>query len=147
MKSKAIYAFLIVLMIFLSGCTEPEDLKLLNWKENAVRLSVINGGATTSFFWKIHFQKNGSKRKRLIFQSISSPYVESISVSGDKLIIHCGGTGKQEDRIEINIRDINDFVDEPVKYRKSILEQTNKSYREPEFIKEGRANDIKYGLN
>ena len=116
---------------------------MLNWNDNAVRWSVVNGGATTPFLWKIHFQRNGSKTKRLIFQSISSPYITDISITGDNLLIHCGGSGRTEELIEINMRNVDNFVDNPIKYRRSILEQTNNSYNEPEFVREDRAIVIK----
>lgn len=143
MKSKTISAILLALSLFLSGCFEPEELQLLSWKDNAVRLSVIKGSATTPDFWKIYFHKNGSKRYKVIFQSISSPYIESISIAGDNLLIHCGASGSKEQRIEINLKYVDDFVDNPVKYRRSILEQTNESYHEPEFIRKDRAIHIK----
>ena len=139
---KVPYAFFI-LFLFLYGCIEPEELKMLNWNDNVVRWSVVNGGATTPFLWKIHFQRNGSKTKRLIFQSISSPYITDISIAGDNLLIHCFGSRGNEKIIEINIKNVDDFIDDPIKYRRSILEQTNNSYHEPEFIREDRATAIK----
>jgi hypothetical protein len=116
---------------------------MLNWKDNTVRWSVVNGGATTSFLWKIYFQRNGSKTKRLIFQSISSPYITDISIAGDNLLIHCAGSGGNEKIIEINIKNVDDFIDDPIKYRRSFLEQTNNSYHEPEFLREDRATSNK----
>ncbi len=133
-------------IIFLFGCSETQELKILNWNDNAVRWSVINGGATTSFLWKIHFQKNGSKSKKLIFQSYASPYIEDIKVAGDNLIIYCGESRGKRNVIEINLKNISDFIDDPIKYRRSVLEQTNDSYHEPEFIRQARADDIRYGL-
>jgi len=129
---KARYFF--ILLFVLSGCIEPHELKILNWNNNAVRWSVVNGGATTPFLWKIYYQKNGSRQKKLIFQSISSPSITDISISTDYLLIHCDGYGKQVKLIQINMREIDDFIANPIKYRKSILEQTNDSYHEPEFI-------------
>ncbi len=128
------YLFLI-LFLFLEGCIEPQELKILNWHDNAIRWTVVDGGATTSYLWKIYFQKNGSKRKRLIFQSYASPNISDISVSGEYLIIHSGGDRKDMRLIQIDMRKVDDFVDNPVIYRRSVLEQTNSSYQEPDFVK------------
>ena len=143
---KAYYIFFILLFL-LEGCIKPQELKLLNWNDNAVRWSVINGGATTSFLWEIYFQKNSSKHKKLIFKSYSEPYITDISISGDYLIIHCSGKSNHLNLIQINLKKVEDFIDNPVNYRESILERTNDSYHEPEFIRENRDEAIKYGLS
>ena len=90
---------------------------MLNWNDNVVRWSVVNSGATTPFLWKIHFQRNRSKTKRLIFQSISSPYITDISIAGDNLLIHCAGSRGNEKIIEINIKieSINIKIDNELK--------------------------------
>lgn len=147
MKSLKSKVIIIISSIFLAGCIEPIELKILKWNDNAIRLLVVDGGATTSFLWKIHFQKNGSKRERLIFQSYASPYIEDITIAGDNLLIHCGVKRGNEQRIEINMKNVEDFIDDPIIYRRSVLDQTNDCYHEPEFIRQDRADDIKYGLS
>ena len=146
MKRLQLKVIIILSFLFLAGCIESKELKILNWNDNAIRLSVVDGGATTSFLWKIYFQKNGSKRKRLIFQSYASPYIEDITIAGDKLLIHCPGNRGNETLIEINMKYVDDFIDNPIKYRRSVLDGTNDSYHDPEFIRQERADDIKYGL-
>lgn len=128
-----------LLLVLLSACIEPQELKIVNWNNHAIKWSVINGGATTSFLWKIHFQKNGSKRERLIFQSISFPYITDISVNGDYLFIHSGDSKF----MHIHLDKLDDFIDDPIKYRKGVLEYTNNSYHEPDFIKKERKDAIK----
>lgn len=131
----------IIFALFLSGCCEDRELKLLSWNDNAIRLTETNCGATTAFLWKIYFHKNGSRSEKLIFTSYSSPAVETIRVAGDHLFIECGSYRGNKNVIEINLKDIQDFIDEPVYYYRSVARKTNSSFHEPEFIRDNRAED------
>lgn len=128
------------LLLLLSGCFKPEHLKTVSWNNHEIEWSVVDGGATTSFLWKIHYKKWSGKK--LIFQSYADPYIQDIAVIGDYLLIYC-----QDSRfLYIPLDKIEDYVDHPVKYSRLALEQTNASYEEPGFIKSERKKLIKWGL-
>ena len=127
----------LVMLMMLTGCFEPEHMKTVSWNNHGIELSVVNGGATSPFRWMIHYRKWSGRK--LIFQSISTPYIEDIAVNGDNLLIYCTD-GRF---LHIHLDKIEEFIDHPVKYRKLVLEQTNASYHEPGFIIEERKNSIK----
>lgn len=131
-----------LLLVLLVGCFEPQQLKTLNWNDHLIEWSVVRGSMTTPDLWWIHFQKNKWSKKRLIFQSISIPNIIDISVNGDYLFIYSGDSTF----LHIHLDKIDDFIDDPIKYRNLVLEQTNNSYHEPDFIKKERENSIKWGL-
>ena len=50
--------------ITLVGCGTPTELKTVNWNGNRITWTVLDGGATTSYYWKIFFTK-----KKIIFSA------------------------------------------------------------------------------
>jgi len=102
---------------------------------------------TTSYLYKIEYKRKWIFGKdRLIFWSYSTPSINDITVKNDKLIIHCFAGKNQTNNIIIDLKNINKFIGNPVKYRRDVLEKTNDFYVEPDFIKENRKEAIKYGL-
>ncbi|PSR54228.1 hypothetical protein AHMF7605_12190 [Adhaeribacter arboris] len=134
-------------LIFLISCGETKVLKTVNWKGNTITWEVLDGGATTSYLWKIMFSEKGESSKDLIFRSYSTPYVGDIEVHQDKLLILIPDfKNKVNDTIAINLRDVEEYIDEPVDYKRNALKNSNKYYKEPNFVKEDReyyiANDL-----
>ncbi|WP_144607022.1 hypothetical protein [Algoriphagus algorifonticola] len=136
----------LLFFVTLVGCGTPTELKTVNWNGNRITWTVLDGGATTSYYWKIFFTKKGSNSQDLIFESYSSPYITDISTNGNKLLIHCAVDRDSTDIITIDLNKIEDFIDDPIEYERSLLEQTNESYIEPEFVKQDREFAIKHNL-
>jgi hypothetical protein len=110
-------------------------------------LSVINGGATVAYLYKIEYKrKRFLGRDRLIFSSYATPSVNNISIENNRLIIHCFSGENQTNDVPNNLKDINSYLGNPVKYRRSVLESTNKAYIEPGFITQERQLSIKSGI-
>ena len=135
-----------IMLLILTNCGIPTDLKTVNWKGNMVSWSVLDGGATTSYLWKIHYKEKGSTSEHLIFESYSTPYITDISIKRDQLLIHCLVNKDSTDYITLDLNEIKDFIDDPVKYDRTILESSNHSYHEPTFVKRNRESAIKHNL-
>ncbi len=136
-----------ILLISFSSCIKPEKIKTIDWNGNTITFSTINGGMTTSYLYKIEYKRKWIFGKdRLIFWSYSTPSINDITVKNDKLILHCFAGKNQTNNIIIDLKNINKFIGNPVKYRRDVLEKTNDFYVEPDFIKENRKEAIKYGL-
>ena len=130
------YLIIFLLIISFSSCIKPEKIKKIKWDGNTITLSVINGGMTTSYLYKIEYKRKWIFGKdRLIFWSYSTPSVKDITVENDKLIIHCFAPKNQTKNIIIDLKNINKFIGSPVKYRRGILEKTNDFYDAPKTIK------------
>ncbi len=137
--TKLKYLILLILVAVLASCIEPEETKTIDWNGNTITLSVINGGATTSYLYKIEYKRKWIfGRERLIFWSYSTPTVSDISIENDKLLIHSLVRNNQTNNITIDLKNINKFIGSPVKYRRSELVRTNAFYIEPDFIKQER---------
>ena len=138
---------ILILLISFSSCIKPEKIKTIDWNGNIITFSTINGGMTTSYLYKIEYKRKWIFGKdRLIFWSYSTPSINDITIKNDKLIIHCFARKNQTNNIIIDLKNINKFIGNPVKYRRDVLEKTNDFYVEPDFIKENRKEAIKYGL-
>lgn len=134
-------------LIFLLSCGEPEVLKTVNWKGNTITWEVLDGGATSSYRWLIMFSEEGSGSKDLIFESYSSPYIGDIEVNEDELLILIQEfNAKRNDTIVINMKDVEEYIDEPVVYERDVLKNSNEYYREPDFIKEDREYAVAHDL-
>jgi hypothetical protein len=141
------YLIIFILTIVFTSCIKPEVIKTIRWNDNTIKLSVINGGATTSFLYKIEYHRNWVFGKdRLIFQSYSTPDIEDISVENDKLIIDCFAGHDQTEKILIDLKNINKFIVNPIKYRRDVLVKTNRFYVEPDFVKKDREKAKEYGI-
>ena len=138
---------ILLFIILFTSCIKPEKIKTIDWDGNTITLSVINGGATTAYLYKIEYKRKWILgRDRLIFWSYSTPAVSDISVENDRLKIHCFAGKNQANNIIIDLKNINKFIGNPVKYRRDALEKTNDYYNEPIFIKRNRQQAKKYGL-
>jgi hypothetical protein len=134
-------------ILFLSSCIKPETVKTITWNGYRITLSVINGGATVAYLYKIEYKrKRFLGRDRLIFSSYATPSVNNISIENNRLIIHCFSGENQTNDVPNNLKDINSYLGNPVKYRRSVLESTNKAYIEPGFITQERQLSIKSGI-
>lgn len=136
----------IVLILILFSCGKPQELKTLNWNDNQISWTVLDGGATTSYYWQIFYKSQDENKNKLIFESYSSPYLTDISIQNNNLVIHALDDHNQPEFINIDLTKIEDYIKEPVKYERTILKQTNDSYKEPEFIKLEREFAIKHNL-
>lgn len=144
-KLKYLIFFLLIISIF--SCIKPEEIKTIKWDGNTITLSVINGGMTTAYLYKIEYKRKWIfGKERLIFWSYSTPSINDITVENDKLIIHCFAPKNQTNNIIIDLKNIHKFIGSPVKYRRDVLEKTNDFYVEPNFIKQNRLESKKYGL-
>lgn len=128
----------LILFLITLGCIEPEEIKSIEWNGNKIKWTVLNGGPTTSFLWKVYFTEKNSNKENLIFESYSTPYVTDISVRGDYLLIHCYGEKNKNEYIVLNLTMIDEFTDNPIEYFDCELKQTNDAYYEPEFVKRER---------
>lgn len=137
--------FILLLAQFIS-CGNFETVEVLAWKNVDVTLKVDGGNATTSFYWKIYVKEKGDLSDHLIFESYSNPYLLGISISGDTLSILCLKDRNLKTSIAINLNELEHFVDEPIRYQRNVLLNTNRSYDEPSWIVEQRALDEKYNL-
>lgn len=141
------YLISFIFIIIFSSCIETEVLKTIKWNGNAIRLTVTNGGATTAFLYKVDYKKNWFfARERLIFESYSSPSLEDILVENDKLFIVCFTGNSQVNKIEIDLKNINKFIRNPIEYRRDELIRSNGFYIEPDFIKRDRHFNKRMGL-
>ncbi len=141
------YLIFLTLIVVFTSCIKPEVIKMVKWRGNTIRLSVINGGATTSFLFKIDYERDWILgKRRLIFESYSTPYLEDISVENDKLVIDCLASKNQTNKILIDLNNINKYIGNPVKYRRNVLVKTNAFYIEPDFVKRDRQEAIRYGI-
>ena len=140
--------FIILLLIILfTSCIKPEKIKTLDCNGNTITFSVTNGGATTAYLYKIEYKRKWILgRDRLIFSSYSTPAVNDISVENEKLIIHCFAVRNQIHNVVIDLKNINKFIGNPVKYRRDVLEETNDFYIEPDFLKQNRQEAKEHGL-
>ena len=122
-------------LVFLVSCAEPEVLKTIHWKGNTITWEVLDGGATTSYQWLIKFSEKGSSSKDLIFESYSTPYIGDIDVYQDELLILIPNFNtKENDTIAVDLRDVEEYIDEPVIYERGVLKNSNKYYKEPDFV-------------
>lgn len=145
--TKLKYILFFILVVVFSSCIKPEVIKTIKWNGNTIRLSVVNGGATTSFLYKIDYEGDWFLGKeRLIFESYSTPCIKDISVENDQLMIDCFAANNQTKRIMIDLKKINKFIGNPIKYRRNILVKTNGYYVEPDFVKQERQKAKEYGL-
>ena len=136
-KKWRVLSVIVLLLISLSSCLEPEEVKTIDWKGNKITFSTFNGGMTTSYLYKIEYKRKWIFGKdRLIFWSYSTPSVNDISVENDKLIIHCFARKNQTNNIIVDLKNINKFIGNPIKYRRDVLEKTNEYYDEPNFLKQ-----------
>ena len=120
---------------------KPIEIRTLQWKGNTIKLSVLSP-ALSSDLWEIHYKRKFMGFDRLIFKSYSYPPVTDISIKNNNLKI-------QSDKytiIIIDLENINNYIGNPIVYRRSVLKKTNNYYVEPEFIKEGRKFREKYKL-
>lgn len=133
------------LVVIFTSCIKPEVIKTIKWNGNTITLSVINGGATVSYLYKIEYKRKWIFGKdRLIFWSYSTPIIDNISIENDKLIIHCLADRNQTTNIIIDLKRINKFIGSPVKYRRSVLEKTNAFYIEPDIIKRDGQKQVEF---
>ena len=143
--NKLLNLIIIKLIILLTSCLKPEKVKTIDWKGNTITFSTYNGGATTSYLYKIEYKRKWIFGKdRLIFWSYSTPHINDISVENEQLIIHCFANKNRTNDIFIDLKNISKFIGNPVKYRRSVLEKTNDYYDEPDFIKQNRLRTIKH---
>ncbi len=136
---------ILLFIILFTSCIKPEKIKTRDWNGNTITLSVINGGATVAYLYKIEYKRKWIfGRDRLIFWSYSTPTVNDISVENDKLIIHCLAPRNKTNDIIIDLKKIDKFIGNPVKYRRGVLEKTNDYY--DEILKQKRQQAKKHGL-
>ena len=136
---------ILLFIILFTSCIKPEKIKTRDWNGNTITLSVINGGATVAYLYKIEYKRKWIfGRDRLIFWSYSTPTVNDISVENDKLIIHCLAPRNKTNDIIFDLKKIDKFIGNPVKYRRGVLEKTNDYY--DEILKQKRQQAKKHGL-
>ena len=118
-------------IILFTSCIKPEKIKTRDWNGNTITLSVVNGGATVAYLYKIEYKRKWILgRDRLIFWSYSTPTVNDISAENDKLIVHCLAPRNKTNDIIIDLKKIDKFIGNPVKYRRGVLKKTNDYYDE-----------------
>jgi hypothetical protein len=130
----------------LISCEEPQVLKKLKWNDYEIKLESLDGGATTSYYRKIKSKKASDYGESLIFESYSSPYITDIHAENNTLSVICSGFKDKMDTISIDLNHLEDFIDEPVKYQRDSLLNTNKFYKEPLFIKKDRETAKRYAF-
>ncbi len=141
------YLIFFVLSVIFTSCIKPEFIKTIKWKGNTIRFSVINGGATTSYLYKIDYERDWILgKRRVIFESYSTPYIKDISVKNDKLVIDCFANNNQTNKIMLDLNNINKFIGNPIKYRRYLLVKTNTFYIEPDFVKHERQENASHNL-
>lgn len=133
MKYIKLIFFSVLFALLLSSCLEPEKTKTVIWKNYYLTLEQYNGGATVSYFWKIKVHKRSWLREHSIFESYSFPNIQDISLTGDILWIIINE--EKDQKIAIDLTKVNEFIKEPVSYKRGILQNSNNLYKEPYFIR------------
>lgn len=137
---------IIILFILSTSCASFDEVRRIDWQENTIVLKLSEMDMTTSNYWKVYFIKHGSSNEKLIFESYGSPYITDVSVQTNNLIIDCLTSDNSDHQIELDLNNLDDYLDNPVKYETYVLKQTNDSYKEPLFITVERKIAIKNGL-
>ncbi len=133
---KVIY-ILSVLVLLLSVLNSRIQLKTLRWKKYEIRLSEAGGGATVGFEWRITLKDTTQfcSSEELIFRSYINPTIDDILIRNDSLIIISANKNGYPALIPVSLNQINELFYKPIKYFRAQLDQTNKNYVEPEFIR------------
>ena len=133
MKYIKLIFFSVLFILLLSSCLQPEKTKIVIWKNYNLTLEQYNGGATVSNFWKIKVHKRSWLREHLIFESYSFPNIQDIRLKDNILWII---TNEDKDqKIVIDLTEINDYIKEPVIYKRGIMQKGTNFYKEPDFIR------------
>ena len=126
---KTIKGSLILMLLILNACGEPQVIKSIQWNDHKVTWEVLDAGATTSYRWIINVDN------KKIFESYSTPYINNIQASNNDLLIYYAIGRNDSAAITINYADLNDYQRNPVVYERDILKSTNDSYIEPHYIR------------
>jgi hypothetical protein len=129
----------LLLALIITSCWSTKQVKQVRWRGYTFQLSESDGGATTSFLWKVtaHYPGLLGTREAELFEAYGGPFLTDIQVEDSTLVLLADHNGRSE-RIVLELQHIDAFLDDPIQYQRSTLKQSNPFYREPEFIKAER---------
>jgi hypothetical protein len=94
---------ILLLGLLTSACWVTKQVKQVRWQGYTFQLAVADGGATTSFNWKVTAQYQGffGTREQDLFEAYGGPYLTDIQVEDNTLVLLTTYHGHPE-RIELN---------------------------------------------
>jgi hypothetical protein len=131
---------ILLLPLLICSCWTTKQVKQVRWQGYTFQLTVSDGGATTSFNWKVVARSQGifGTREEDVFEAYGGPFLKDIAVEEGHYLVLFANEGSRQERIEIDLQHLDAFLDEPVLYHRYTLKKSNSSYVEPEFIKSAR---------
>jgi hypothetical protein len=129
----------LLLALLTSSCWVTKQVKQVRWQGYTFHLAVSDGGATTSFNWKVTVQYQGffGTREQDLFEAYGGPYLTDIQAEDSTLVLLTTYHGHPE-RIELDLQHLAAFLQDPIRYHRYTLRQRNAFYHEPDFIKAER---------
>jgi hypothetical protein len=114
-------------------------VKQVRWQGYTFHLAVSDGGATTDFKWEVTAQQQSffGTRTQKVFEAYGGPYLTDIQVADSTLVLLSTDNGQSE-RIELDLRHLEAFLQDPIRYKRYALRQSNAFYYEPAFIQTKR---------
>jgi hypothetical protein len=130
---------ILLLALLTSACWVTKQVKQVRWQGYTFQLAVADGGATTSFNWKVTAQYQGffGTREQDLFEAYGGPYLTDIQVEINTLVLLATSNSHPE-RIELDLLHLAAFLQDPIRYHRYTLRQSNAFYQEPAFIQAAR---------
>ena len=143
MASKRSIRFaLLLLPLFTCACWATKPVKQLRWHDYVFELAVADGGATTSFSWRVTARHQGwfGVREEQLFEAYGGPYLTDLQLEDSTLVLVAKDEGKLQ-RIEVDLQHLDTFLQEPIRYYRYTLKQNNPYYHEPAFLATARQHE------
>jgi hypothetical protein len=130
---------ILLLALLTSACWVTKQVKQVRWQGYTFQLAVSDGGATTSFNWKVTAQHQGffGTREQDLFEAYGGPYLTDIQVEDNTLVLLTTYHSHPE-RIALDLQHLAAFLQDPIRYHRYTLRQRNAFYQEPAFIQAAR---------
>ncbi|MBB4602727.1 hypothetical protein HNQ93_003492 [Hymenobacter luteus] len=140
MKPVTVTVLATLLVLFTCSCNSAKPLKQVRWHDYTFQLSVLDGGPLTSDSWEVTARHTGlfGVREKLLFDTYGGPDLTDIQLEGAFLVLLADNYDGKPKRIALDLRQLDAFLQSPVRYQRYSLMQSNASYIEPDFIKTGR---------
>jgi hypothetical protein len=129
----------LLLALLTCSCWATRQVKQVRWHDYTFHLAVSDGGATTSFQWQVTAQEPGlfGTREKKVFEAYGGPFLTDIQVADSTLILFTTDQGHAE-RIELALQHLPAFLQDPIRYKRYTLLQSNAFYHEPAFLQAAR---------
>ena len=138
---------ILLLALLTCSCWATKPVKQVHWHDYTFQLSVSDGGATTSFSWVVTALYQGllGTREQELFQAYGGPFLTDIQVEDSSFVLLANHNGQPE-RVELDLQHLDAFIEDPIKYQRSTLKQSNPFYSEPDFIRAERGREQQIDL-